>query len=84
MAAIMRTWRKQRSIVRSLQPCVVSIPLGTYLFTLDSPAADSLASCNNTLVKYGIEHLTLYRPYLYSYPIRIALFETRLTSPLGQ
>ena len=28
--------------------------------------------------------LTLYRPYLYSYPIGIALFETRLTSPLGQ
>ena len=28
--------------------------------------------------------LTLYCPYLYSYPIGIALFETRLTSPLGQ
>ena len=28
--------------------------------------------------------LTLYRPYLYSYPIGITLLETRLTSPLGQ
>ena len=28
--------------------------------------------------------LTLYCSYLYSYPIGIPLFETRLTSPLGQ
>ena len=27
--------------------------------------------------------LTLYCPYLYSYPIGIPLFETRLMSPLG-
>ena len=28
--------------------------------------------------------VTLYCPHLYSYPIRIPLFETRLISPLGQ
>ena len=33
---------------------------------------------------YSVVDLTLYRPYLYSYPIGIALFEKRLTSPLGQ
>ena len=33
---------------------------------------------------YLTPHLTLYCPYLYSFPIGIALFKTRLTSPLGQ
>ena len=30
------------------------------------------------------KYLTLYCPYLYSYPIGIALFKRRLMSPLGQ